>query len=52
MEKVFSAKEKSLYSDNIQPVAAAHSSLWESDKMVTMSDLVDEADFAEFFDRG
>merc|ERR1711892_126863 len=52
MEKVFSAKERSLYSENIQPVAAAHSSLWESDKMVTMSDLVDEADFAEFFDRG
>jgi len=41
-----------LYTEKIQPVAAAHGAIWESDKMVTMNDLIDEADFAEFFDTG
>ena len=48
----FSDKEKMLYTEKIQPVAAAHGAIWESDKMVTMNDLIDEADFAEFFDTG
>jgi len=46
-----SEKEKMFYAEQIQPVAATQA-FWESDKMITMDDLVDEADFAELFDQG
>jgi len=46
-----SVKEKQLYEDGIQSIAA-HSSVWEGQNLVTMDDLIGEADFAEFFDTG
>merc|ERR1712123_380372 len=52
MEVDYAAKEGDQYNKvTSQPVAAAFSPLWQSNDMVTMSDLgIDETDFALLFD--